>query len=153
MNTNFVQVHTNKAITGHLLSFSPCLQYSRCSSSMMVKLANDGLLPTDGKMLVDDGEMLCYKIYDHTLISPSLTSIPPSLTNILPLLCSLKYIIFRSFDHHGEAAPTAICLRLKKRNPQLVSYICTFSTYFHYVISWYCRSMVVSAKSALLLFF
>ena len=34
-------------------------QYSRCSFSMMVKGANDGLIKTnDGEMLVNDGEML-----------------------------------------------------------------------------------------------
>ena len=33
-------------------------QYSRCSFSMMVKCANDGLLKAnDGQMLVNDGEM------------------------------------------------------------------------------------------------
>ena len=35
------------------------MPYSRCSFSMMVKWANDGLLQAnDGKMLVNDGEML-----------------------------------------------------------------------------------------------
>ena len=58
-------------------------EYSRCSFSMMVKWANDGLLQAnDGKMLVNDGEMLVNDgelSVDHSLISPSLSSISPSL--------------------------------------------------------------------------
>ena len=55
---------------------------SRCSFSMMVKLANDGLHQAN------DGEcssMMVKWVY-HTRISPSLTSISPSLTCILPSL-------------------------------------------------------------------
>ena len=54
---------------------------SRCSFSMMVKLANDGVLQTNAtKMLVNDGEML---VNDPKLLSPSLISISPSLTSIM----------------------------------------------------------------------
>ena len=72
---------------------------SRCCFSMMVEWANDGILQADdGKMLVNDGEMLLMMVkwvYDHILISPSLTSISPSLTSILPsLACSIS-----SFAH------------------------------------------------------
>ena len=65
-------------------------QSSRCSSSMMVEWVNDGILQANvGKMLVNGGEMLLMMVkwvYDHTLLSPSLTSISPSLTSILPSL-------------------------------------------------------------------
>ena len=65
--------------------------YSRCSFSMMVKWAIDGLLQAnDCKMLVNDDEILVndggmsIRSYTHLLISPSLTTISPSLTSILP---------------------------------------------------------------------
>ena len=57
---------------------------SRCSFSMMVKCRT----------------IMVKWVYDHKLISPSLTSISPSLTN--------KSTIIRPFDHHWEAAPTVM---------------------------------------------
>ena len=60
--------------------------YSRCSFSMMVKWANEGLLQAnDCKMLV----IMVKWVYDHILISPSLTSISPSLKSISPSLMSI----------------------------------------------------------------
>ena len=84
----------------------------------MVKWANDGLLlANDGKMLVNDGEMLVKDgeklvndgemstcSYTHfTIIDYHFTIINEHFTII-----SLKYTIICSFDHHWEAAPTAL---------------------------------------------
>ena len=64
---------------------------------MMVKWANDGLLQAnDGKMLVNDGEML---VNDGELSVWSYTNF-----NII----HEQFIIIRLFDHHWEAAPTAM---------------------------------------------
>ena len=53
---------------------------------MMVKWANEGLLQAnDCKMLV----IMVKWVYDHILISPSLTSISPSLKSISPSLMSI----------------------------------------------------------------
>ena len=69
---------------------------SRCSFSMMAKWANDGkMLVNDCEMLVNDGEMSVISYNHFTVINEHFTII------------SLKYTIIRSFDHHGEAAPTA----------------------------------------------
>ena len=72
---------------------------------MMVKWANDGLhQANDGEMLVNDGEMSIS--YTHfTIIDEYFTIVNEHFTII-----SLKYTIIRSFDHHWEAAPTAIAI-------------------------------------------
>ena len=92
-------------------NFYVCRLCSRCSFSMMVKWRNDGLLQAnDGKMLVNDGKcssMMVKWVYDHILISPSLTSILTSLTSISQII-NEHLTIIRSFDHHWEAAPTAL---------------------------------------------
>ena len=85
--------------------------YSWCSFSMRDIWANDGLLQAnagkmlvnDGEMLVNDGEMSVWSYTHFTIINVHFTIIDEHFTII-----SLKYTIIRSFDHHGEAAPTAL---------------------------------------------
>ena len=53
------------------------------------------MLDNDGEMVVNDGEMSVW-LYIITIIDEHFTII------------SLKYTIIPSFDHHWEAAPTAV---------------------------------------------
>ena len=86
-----------------------------CSRVQLLKWANVGLLQANyGKMLVNDGDMLVnygemigythFTIIDKhfTVISEHFTIINEHFTII-----SLNNTMFRSFDHHWEAAPTS----------------------------------------------
>ena len=65
-----------------------------CSFSMMVKWANYRILQAND---VKISSMMVKWVYDHILISPSLTSISPSLTSISPSLF-LFLILMASVD-------------------------------------------------------
>ena len=57
-HVNFQIQNFQKIVLNIIIVFA-CSHYSRCSFSMMVKLANYGILQAnDGKMLFNDGEMV-----------------------------------------------------------------------------------------------
>ena len=106
----------------HFSNIKEYIQFSRCSFSMMVRWVNEGVLQAyatkmlvnngemlvnDGEMLVNDGEMSKWSYTHFTIINEHFTIINEHLSSI-----GLKYTIIRSSDHHWEAAPTAIMMRL-----------------------------------------
>ena len=87
-----------------------CSHLSRCSFSMMVRWANDGVLQANAtKMLVNDGQMLINDserlvndvkwVYEPTLISPSLKSISVQHSLIWPSLRSCTDCIYNTLNN------------------------------------------------------
>ena len=92
--------------------------YSRCSFSMMVKWANDGILQVnDGEMLVNDGERSVWSYTHFTIIK----SISPSLTWSIPSFAHFTII---------EKLHRLIC-QLSKSLPPALHLNPLFWSYFH----------------------
>ena len=117
---------------------------------MKVKWANDGalqandgkILVNDGEMPVNDGEMSVWSYTHFTIIDEHFTIIKKHFTII-----NEHFTIIPSFDHHWEAAPTAICISRIVWKGQLINltilhflelkrWLC-ISRKYNFVISFY----------------